>query len=620
MMRRMTLSQRIGAAGCLVLLTVGVALFYFITKGFSKDIAFATLERHGNQYQRPLEELLDSILQHQLLARRCLTGQRQLLGQLAAVEQRVDAAMQELHRVDAGLGEALQFTAEGLAKRKREHCRWETLYREWEALKHRPADQSVEDSDESHAHLVADVRTMITHSGDTSNLILDSDLDSYYLMDMTLVSLPQTQERVAGIERMGQDMVGKGPTTEGQRAQMAVLAALLKEADQDRILGDIQTSLNEDQNFYGPSQTLQQNLPLAGQEYLKANEALLALMRKVAGAPDAPVSAAEFAAAASQTRQAALRLWQTGAQELDALLLNRIAAMASMRLWALTWTALGLLVSVGLAAIVIRSTTRFLRTASLRLLSESEGLAEASRQLAAASQALASGATQQATALEASATSSEEINSVARNNREASQLAVALVTQSQKKFEEANRSLSEMVTAIDGIKTESTKISTIIKVIDEIAFQTNLLALNASVEAARAGEAGMGFAVVADEVRNLARRCAQAAKDTGTLIECSIAKSRDGKTKVDQVAAAIRVMTGESLEIQSLVDTVNRRSQEQTLGIGQVATTITQLEQVTQKNAAIAEQCASSVGELSAQAESLQLIVEQVTAVVGGAH
>ena len=87
-MRRMTLSQRIGAVGCLVLLTVAIALFYSITKGFSKDIAFATLELHGNRYQRPLEDLLENICEHQLLARRYLTGHKNLQGSLAAVEGR----------------------------------------------------------------------------------------------------------------------------------------------------------------------------------------------------------------------------------------------------------------------------------------------------------------------------------------------------------------------------------------------------------------------------------------------------------------------------------------------------------------------------------------------------
>jgi hypothetical protein len=615
--RRMTFGQRIAAVGCLMLLTVAVALFYFISKGFSKDIAFAKLELCGNQYQRPLEELLENIPEHQLLARRYLAGKTELQGQMTEVRSRVDAAMEALRAVDSHLGETLQFTPEGLTRRKREHCRWETLHSEWESLKGAPAGQSVENSDKLHAHLIADVRTMITHAGDTSNLILDPDLDSYYLMDATLVSLPQTQDRLAAIEKLGQDVLGNADLNGPQRIQFAVAAALLKEADLDRVMGDVQTSLNEDPNFSGASATLQRKLPPASQEYSTANEALLGLLRRIVDEPNAAVSENGFAAAVRPARKASFELWKTGVQELDVLLQSRIDELARMRLWALALTSLALLMSAAVAVWVIRSTTRSLGAASGELLRQSQQIAEASNRIAAASQLLASGASQQAASLQETSASTEEINATARKNSENSQAAAELVTSSQGHFAEANRSLDQMVAAIDEISTESNKISKIIKVVDEIAFQTNILALNAAVEAARAGEAGMGFAVVADEVRNLAQRCAQAARDTSALIEGSIAKSSAGKMRVDQVTAAIRAITDESSRIKALVDDVNLSSQEQARGVELVARAIMQIEQVTQKNAAGAEESASAVAELNAQSETLKNIVEQVSAVIG---
>jgi len=209
---------------------------------------------------------------------------------------------------------------------------------------------------------------------------------------------------------------------------------------------------------------------------------------------------------------------------------------------------------------------------------------------------------------------------MARKNSENSRSAADVVTQSQQRFVQANQSLDQMVVAMGDINTQSDKISKIIKVIDEIAFQTNILALNAAVEAARAGEAGMGFAVVADEVRNLAQRCAQAAKDTAALIEEPIAKSNDGKVRVDQVAAAIQAITAESAKVKTLVDEVNLGSQEQARGIEQIGKAIAQMEQVTQKTAANAEEGASAAEELTGQSESLKHIVERLTAMVGGAE
>lgn len=278
---------------------------------------------------------------------------------------------------------------------------------------------------------------------------------------------------------------------------------------------------------------------------------------------------------------------------------------------------LSLLVGAGVVYLV-RQINRSLRQTVTELSEGAGQTASAAAQVSSASQSLAQGSSEQAASLEETSASSEEINSMAQKNTENSSAAANLVVQSQQKFVETNRALDQMVVAMGEINTSSDKISKIIKVIDEIAFQTNILALNAAVEAARAGEAGMGFAVVADEVRNLAQRCAQAAKDTAGLIEESIGKSNEGKTKVDQVAVAIRAITEESAKVKTLVDEVNVGSQEQARGIQEISKAIAQMEQVTQSTAANAEESASASEELTAQSESVRAIVQRLSAMVGG--
>ena len=174
-----------------------------------------------------------------------------------------------------------------------------------------------------------------------------------------------------------------------------------------------------------------------------------------------------------------------------------------------------------------------------------------------------------------------------------------------------------MVGSMKEINASSDKIAKIIKVIDEIAFQTNLLALNAAVEAARAGEAGMGFAVVAEEVRSLAQRCAQAAKDTESLIEESIQKSHDGRTKLEQVTSAVASVTESATKVRVLVDELDLASQEQAEGMQQVTSAIVTMEQVTQKTAASAEETASAGEQLSAQSMTLRDMVDRLSMLVG---
>jgi methyl-accepting chemotaxis protein len=280
-------------------------------------------------------------------------------------------------------------------------------------------------------------------------------------------------------------------------------------------------------------------------------------------------------------------------------------------------SALALIIAVGLGWTISQSTNRVLSFVTEELSVGSEQTAAAAAQVSASSQSLAQGASEQAASLEETSASLEEISSMTRRNADSAAEAKQLSNQTRQAAEDGAASIQEMQTAMNAIKESSANIAKIVKAIDEIAFQTNILALNAAVEAARAGEAGAGFAVVADEVRSLAQRSAQSAKETATKIEESVTRSEHGVRVSGKVADTFTEIVTKARKVDALVAEIATASLEQTQGIGQVTTAVSQMDQVTQTNAAGAEESASASEELSAQAETMRRSVQALQQLAG---
>lgn len=281
-------------------------------------------------------------------------------------------------------------------------------------------------------------------------------------------------------------------------------------------------------------------------------------------------------------------------------------------------TGIGLLVGIFLMWLLGRGITKPLKAVILGLTEGSDQVASAAGQVAQASQSLAEGSSEQAASLEETSSSLEEMASMTKQNAENSSQADSLMQEANQVVKTANSSMAQLTGSMGDISSASEETSKIIKTIDEIAFQTNLLALNAAVEAARAGEAGAGFAVVADEVRNLAMRAADAAKNTAGLIEGTIKKIKDGSDLVTKTNDAFKEVSERSSKVGELVAEISAASNEQAHGIDQVNRAVTEMDKLTQQNAANAEESASASEEMNTQAVHMKTFVHDLGALVGG--
>ncbi len=244
-----------------------------------------------------------------------------------------------------------------------------------------------------------------------------------------------------------------------------------------------------------------------------------------------------------------------------------------------------------------------------RIKDATDAISTASKEIASGNADLSQRTEEQASSLEETAASMEELTATVKQNAENAKQANRLALSASDIAVKGGQVVGEVVGTMSSISESSKKIVDIISVIDGIAFQTNILALNAAVEAARAGEQGRGFAVVASEVRNLAQRSAAAAKEIKGLISDSVEKVGAGTRLVDDAGKTMNEVVSAVKRVTDIMAEITAASTEQSQGIAQVNTTITQMDDVTQQNAALVEQAAAAAESLEEQVDELSVLM-----------
>ena len=610
---------------CLMFLVPLVWLTWSFYSTVNTNIGFSAKERLGVEYNRVVYPLID--LAQQLRrdsASAAVTGTAP--STLADVKARLQTAQSKLAEVEKRLGADL-----GTAKA---YAAMQAAYAEAERSS---AKDKVFGAHTAH---VESLMSLLYQATDGSNLTLDPDIDSYYVMDAVMFRMPDIVEAAGKLRGLDLAVMKAGAITPEQQAVL-----------NDTIpIGEFQFRNMRD----GLTKSVAYNPPIGpalnSSEALSNAEAFFALARKsvINGQAFTPDDQAAYLASGNKAVDTYYALSERMMSELDALLVKRIDGMTTDRTRVTVVLTVGLLLAFYFFFSFYLVTKGGLQLVGLHLKEVATGdlrnkpaspwgrdetaelavdvlkcydslhalirkvrhgareLHTASNEIASASTDLAARTEASAAALEEQSSAMEEIGSTVGSTAEHAQTAATFAADNAHVAEKGGAVIAQVVTTMHDIHESSAKINDIIGVIDGIAFQTNILALNAAVEAARAGEAGRGFAVVASEVRSLAQRSAGAAREIKGLITTSVEKVESGTRIVEQAGQTMAQVVGNAKQINQYLGEIATSSREQASGVGQVGQSIQELDRSTQQNAALVEETTSAASALRQQAELLQ--------------
>jgi methyl-accepting chemotaxis protein len=601
---------------------------WFLVEEKNIKIDFAQAELHGDRYLRPASKLLVHLEVHRTLTSKGDTDQAD------RTEALIDDDFKELLATDDDLRGPLNTSSAALSERGRGAAIPSRLSEAWEAVKLAPASSAAD----AHEELIANVRVLINHVGDSSKLILDPDLDSYYIMDALLLKEPELIDELGSLGALVASLDATATGDADVAAELAGATELLR-YQVGGLQTDVETAVAETPNFNENDELDPSLTPLV----TSAVDATTAVADLTAPGVDKPA----YDAAVRDAIDRHTALWSALFEQEDKMLDSRKDGDLGRRRFAFTAVFFALLASVALTLWVARRITRDVGTvadaagqlasgdlgsrASVRsrdevgtmadafnamaeslqtlvaeVIGASEAVSTSATQLNSAADELAATTTEQSAAVTEASATTEELARASATIAETVEGVAAQAAETHENLEAAERDIDASAARTVALAEKVSEIGTILGLINEIADQTNLLALNAAIEAARAGEGGRGFAVVADEVRRLAERSKSSAAGIAEIIEGI--QEETNATVMAMEKGAKQMQAGLAL-LTAVADgtaQVRLTTHQQRSATSQVVETMEQLSDASRQVSNTANEIASASAALAALAADLE--------------